>query len=121
MAARLAYPDRPVILLSGDGSMGFTIADWESAVRQNLPFVGIVADDRAWGVVASGQKRRFPGEPLIACELGPIRFAQVAEACGAMGVEVSSVDEIGPAIERGLAAKRPCLIHVPIVGGGPLD
>lgn len=121
MAARLAYPDRPVLLLSGDGSMGFNLADWESAVRQALPFVAIVADDQAWGIVVSGQKRRQPGEVPVACRLGPIRFAAAADACGALGLEVSHADEIEPAIEQALASGRPSLIHVPIAQGGPAD
>ncbi len=46
MAARLTYPSHPVILLTGDGSMGFNLADLESAVRHRLPFVVLVADDQ---------------------------------------------------------------------------
>src|SRR5262249_41383713 len=45
MSARLTYPDRPVVLLAGDGSFTFTVAELECAVRQKLPFVAIVADD----------------------------------------------------------------------------
>ena len=48
MAARLAYPDRPVILLSGDGALGYGLPEFESAARQRLPFVVIVADDMGY-------------------------------------------------------------------------
>jgi len=121
MAAKVAYPQRPAILLSGDGSMGFNIADWESATRQNLPFVGIVADDQAWGIVVSGQTRRYGAADTVAARLGRIRFDQMAEACGALGMRVEEPRDLAPAIERGLAAARPCLIHVPIAHGGPAD
>ena len=121
MAARLAYPDRGVILLSGDGSMGFNIADIESAVRQRLPYVAIVADDQAWGIVVSGQTRRYGTADTVASRLGSLRFDQVADACGALGLRADSPTEIAPAIEKGLSAGRPCLIHVPITHGGPQD
>jgi acetolactate synthase-1/2/3 large subunit len=72
MGARLAFPDSPVILLSGDGAFTFNISDLESAVRQKLHFVALVADDQGWG--------------MMDARLGPIAFAQVAEAFGARGI-----------------------------------
>ena len=119
MAARVAYPDRPVILLSGDGSMGFNISDLESAARQGLPFVAVVADDRAWGITASNQMARYGRENTVACMLGSIRFDLAAEAFGAIGLRVQAAEEIGPAVERGLSADRPTVIHVPVALGGP--
>ncbi len=121
MAARLAAPDRPVILLSGDGASTFTIADLESAARQGLPFVMVLADDEAWGIVVTGQGRHYGADNLTGCKLGPIRYDQLAESLGCHGVRVEAPDAIGPAIERGLAADRPTLVHVPIATGGPAD
>jgi acetolactate synthase-1/2/3 large subunit len=121
MATRLAFPDRPVILLSGDGSIGFNTMDLESAARQHLPFVVMVADDQAWGIVVSGQSQRWGVEHMVGCQLGPVRFEQIAEACGALGLRADRPQDIAPAIARGLAADRPCLIHVPIEHGGPAD
>ncbi|NLC59556.1 MAG: thiamine pyrophosphate-binding protein [Armatimonadetes bacterium] len=117
MAARLAYPDRPVVLLSGDGSMTFTLAELECAARQRLPFVAIVADDQAWGIVAVAHQEVY-GEPL-ASRLGPLRFDLVAEGFGARGVRVSRPEEIAPAIREALSADLPTVIHVPIAGGFP--
>ena len=57
MAARALYPDRAVILLSGDGSFTFTVAELECAARQGLPFVAVVADDECWGIVSGHQQR----------------------------------------------------------------
>jgi acetolactate synthase-1/2/3 large subunit len=58
MAVRSLYPDKPILLLSGDGSATFTIAELEAATRQKLPFVCVVADDSAWGIVISMSRRR---------------------------------------------------------------
>lgn len=119
MAARVGFPNQPVILLSGDGSMTFTIADLECAARQRLPFVVIVADDEAWGIVATAHTKRF-GRPITST-LGPIRFDLLAQGFGVRGVRASRADEIAPAIREGLSADRPTVIHVPIVGGMPGD
>ncbi len=115
MAARLCYPDRPVILVSGDGAMTFTVAELECAARQRLPFVAVVADDQAWGITRTGHQRQF-GEP-ISSDLGPVDFAMLAEALGARGVRVSQAPEIIAEIRRGIEADRPTVIHVPIKGG----
>ncbi|MHC4404440.1 MAG: thiamine pyrophosphate-binding protein, partial [Planctomycetota bacterium] len=80
VAARALDPDRPVILLSGDGSFTFTVAELECASRQGLPFVAVVADDRRWGISASGHVRSY-GEPLFST-LGPTRLDKVAEGFG---------------------------------------
>lgn len=119
MAARALYPDRPVILISGDGSLTFTVAELESAARQRLGFVILLADDQAWGITLTEQRRRYGHG--ITSELGPIEYATMAEAFGAHGVRVASATELVPAIRRGLSADRPTLIHVPVVRSNPAD
>jgi acetolactate synthase-1/2/3 large subunit len=119
MAARLLYPDRPILLLSGDGAFTFTVAELESAARQRLNFVAIVADDAAWGIVV-GEHRREYGR-LMACELGPVRFDLVAEGFGCRGVRISNPQEIKPALREALAHEHPTVIHVPIVRSSPAD
>ncbi len=121
IGAKLAFPERPVLLLSGDGSFGFTPADLETAVRHCTPFTAVVADDRAWGIVASGQRARRSDEPLLACELGPARYDRVAEGFGALGLRVDGAGAILPAVQQGLAARRLAVVHVPIERGGPAN
>ncbi|MBM3728600.1 MAG: thiamine pyrophosphate-binding protein [Acidobacteria bacterium] len=117
MAARLVYPEAPVILLSGDGAFTFTVAEIECAVRQKLPFVAIVADDESWGITRTGHERQF-GEP-ISSTLGPIAFDQLARSLGARGVVATAADQIGPLLDEALALREVTVIHVPIVGGNP--
>lgn len=117
MAARLAFPNRPVILLSGDGAFTFNIADIESAVRQGLGFVAIVADDQGWGITRSGHMRQF-GTP-IASSLGLIDFAEVARALGARGVKASTPEALTRELRTALDEGTVSVIHVPIVGGNP--
>lgn len=117
MAARLAYPERPVILLSGDGAFTFNVADLESAARQGLGFVAIVADDQAWGITRVGQMKKY-GE-AAASTLGPVAFDRLAESMGARGVRVDAAAEIAPALRRAMGESRVTVIHVPISGGNP--
>jgi len=119
IAAKLLHPDRPVLLLSGDGAIGFTIAELEIAVRHQVPIVVVVADDQAWGIVASGQKRSL-GEP-IASLLGPVDYAKVAQGFGARGVTVRTPDELTAAARQALGADRPTVIEVPLALLGPTD
>jgi len=121
MAAKLAYPDRPVLLLSGDGAFGFTVTELEAAVRQGLPFVAVVANDEAWGIVVSGQLKEWGEEGVIASKFGTIRFDRVAEALGANGLRIENPEELAPAIRQGFSADRPTVIDVPISLGGPAD
>ena len=119
MAARGLYPNRPIILLSGDGSFTFTVAELECAARQRLPFVCIVAEDECWGISVTGHRKRY-GPPLYS-DLGPTRLDLVAEGFGCRGIRVEQLDQLQREIEAGLAADRPTVIHVPIVHGGPND
>ena len=119
MAARAIYSDRPIVLISGDGSITFTIAEFESAARQGLNFVVVLADDEAWGITVTGHVNRY-GQ-AISSELGPINYTQMAEAFGARGVRVERAEEIAPAIREGFNAPGPTLIHVPIGQSNPAE
>lgn len=118
MAARLAFPEKPVVLLSGDGAFTFTVAELECAVRQKLPFVAVVADDQCWGITHSGHLKQF-GEG-IATQLGSIRFAQLAESMGARGISVDTKDELAAALRESIGRREVTVIHAPISGGNPV-
>jgi acetolactate synthase-1/2/3 large subunit len=117
MGARLAFLDAPVVLLSGDGAFTFTVAELESAARQKLHFVVIVADDQGWGITRTGHLRQF-GEP-IASALGPVAFDRLAEALGARGVIADTPERLRSELDRALAQDAVTVIHAPIVGGNP--
>jgi len=117
MAARAVHPDRPIVLVSGDGAITFTVAELESAARQQMPFVAIVADDQQWGISVTGHIAQF-GEPLNSL-LGPTQLDRVAEGFGCQGLRAETFEEVTAAIGKGLQADRPTLIHVPIVPSSP--
>jgi acetolactate synthase-1/2/3 large subunit len=117
MAARLAFPDRPVILLSGDGAFTFNVADLECAARQHLGFVAIVADDEGWGITRAGHIRQF-GE-AITSSLGPIAFDRLAESMGARGVRVETPEQLAAELRPAIARTEVTVIHARITGGNP--
>jgi acetolactate synthase-1/2/3 large subunit len=109
VALKLARPAHPLLLLSGDGSAGFTLGDIETALRFRTPYVAVVAHDSAWGIEADSRPEELRGGTM----LGEIRFDRVAQALGARGVFIEHADQIGPAIEEGLATDTVTFIHVP--------
>lgn len=117
MAARLAFPQRRVLLLTGDGSLGFGLPEFQSAARQNLPFVAVLANDQAWGIVVSGQRKA--GRPCAASGLGACDWVRAVEGLGGRGVRVTRPEEIAPAVEEGFASGRPTLVEVPLTVLGP--
>ncbi len=119
MAAKLAFPERKVLLVIGDGSLGFCVPEFQSAVRHGIPFVAVVADDEAWGIVVSGQKAR--GAACVASELGECGWAQAAMGFGARGVAVTRPEDIAPAIEDGFASGEPTLVEVPLAVLAPSE
>lgn len=121
MGAKLAYPEKDVLLLSGDGSFGFTPAELESAVRQELPFVAVVANDSAWGSVYSNQRDQYGERGVIASELGPISYDEVAEGFGANGRRAERRSEIAEAVEAGFSAETPTVVDVPVSVAAPRD
>jgi len=114
MVSNLIRPGKPVLLLSGDGSAGFTITEIETALRFGTPYVAVIAHDSAWGIVVDGQ----PKGRQVASHLGEIRFDKVAEALGARGVFIEHPSQLEPAIAEGLKLDTVTVIHVPTMQVG---
>ncbi len=112
LAAKLAYPDERVLVLTGDGSVGLNFSEFDTAVRHNLPIVVVVNNDQAWGMCKHEQQVRFGQEGIVATELNATRYDQAAEAFGVHGELVEDASEIIPAIERAFASGKPACVNV---------
>jgi acetolactate synthase-1/2/3 large subunit len=111
LAAKLARPSQPVVLLLGDGALGFSGMEFDTLARHGVAVLGIVGNNGIWAL------EKHPMEALygysVAAELRPeTRYDTVAEALGADGILVGTPAELRPALERGLAATGPTLINV---------
>ena len=111
IAAGLVHRDRAVVALVGDGGLGMTLAEVETAVRSGLRTVVLAFDNQRYGMIRSYQDRR-PGAAAVATDLGPIDFAAAARALGARGVRVEDDASFEPALRQALVADRPTVIHL---------
>jgi acetolactate synthase-1/2/3 large subunit len=114
IAAKLAKPESPVIVLTGDGGMGFHSWEIHTALRFKLPIVVIVGNDQGWGMERALQAGFY--NRTIGVELGPMRYDKVVEAMGGHGEHVEHPAELGPAIERALKAGRAACVNVMMRG-----
>ena len=114
LAAQKAHPDKRVLIVYGDGSFGLNGFEFDTAIRFNLPIVGIVGNDAAWGQMMRPQLAFFPGKPSVATQLNYTRYDKIVEAMGGHGEYVTTPDQIRPALERAFASGKAACINVEI-------
>ncbi len=114
LAAQIARPDKRVLIIYGDGSFGLNGFEYDTAVRFELPIVGIVGVDGLWGQMARPQAAAYGANRSVATKLNFTRYDKIVEAMGGHGEYVESPDEIGPALERAFASGKPALVNVVI-------
>ncbi len=117
-AAKLAFPDRQVLVVTGDGSVGLNFAEFDTMARHNLPVVTVVFNDSAWGMSKHGQQIMLQGR-TVATELGLIHYEKAAEGFGCHAELVAQPQEIVPALQRAFASGRPACLNV-IIDGEPI-
>jgi acetolactate synthase-1/2/3 large subunit len=111
MAAKLAHPDRQVLLLSGDGAFGFSAMEFDTMVRHRIPVVCVIGNNGIWAL------EKHPMQSMlgtsIAADLGVrTRYDKVVEALGGYGELVDRPDEVRPALERAFKSGLPACINV---------
>ena len=116
MAAHVARPGAVVFALSGDGSIGFHFAEFETAARHGLPFVMVIGNDLRWNAEHQIQLRDYGEGRLAGCDLTAARYDLAAQAMGAHGEFVTSPEDLQPALERAVASGRPACVNVMIEG-----
>lgn len=116
IALKLAHPDRPVAVITGDGSLGFYLAEIDTAVRHKLPIVIIVGNDAGWGLERELQAATVAGSPNVACELAPTRYDVITIGFGGDGETIEHLDDVAPAVTRAFASPVPYCLNVKIRG-----
>ncbi|MFZ0088266.1 MAG: acetolactate synthase [Solirubrobacteraceae bacterium] len=111
LAAKLAAPDRQVVLLLGDGAFGFSGMEFDTLARHGVRVVAVMGNNGIWAL------EKHPMEYLygysVAAELRPeTRYDEVVTALGGHGELVRTPAELRPALERAFAADRPALVNV---------
>ena len=111
MAAKLARPDRQVVLLSGDGAFGFSAMEFDTMVRHRIPVVCVVGNNGIWALEKHPMQNMLGAS--VAADLGSrTRYDKVVEALGGYGELVDRPDEIRPAMERAFRSGVPACLNV---------
>uniref|UniRef100_Q01Q83 Thiamine pyrophosphate enzyme domain protein TPP-binding n=1 Tax=Solibacter usitatus (strain Ellin6076) TaxID=234267 RepID=Q01Q83_SOLUE len=116
IALQLAHPGRRVVAITGDGALGFYLAEMDTAARFKLPIVLIVGNDAGWGLERELQSWATHGAPTVGCELAPARYDLVMKAFGGDGETIEHPEEVKPALARAFASGVPYCLNVKIRG-----
>ncbi|MBC7283284.1 thiamine pyrophosphate-binding protein [Hoeflea sp.] len=116
LAARAARPGATVFALMGDGTVGFHLAEFETAARENLSFVAIVGNDACWNAEHQIQLREYGQERLIGCQLSGARYDQAVEALGGHGEYVTDLADLDAALSRAVTSGKVACVNVVIDG-----
>ena len=113
LATKYARPDKEVVCLFGDGALSLTGWDFETMVRFNLPFVGIVGNNSSMNKIRYGQIQKY-GEDRgrVGNTLGDVKYDEFAKMLGGYGEEVRDPKDIAPALQRARESGKPSLINV---------
>jgi acetolactate synthase-1/2/3 large subunit len=113
MAAKVARPDREVVCLFGDGAFSLTGWDFETMVRFDLPFIGVVGNNSYMNQIRYGQIQKYgPERGDVGNKLGDEHYDRFAQMLGGYGEEVREPGQIRPALERARESGKPALINV---------
>jgi acetolactate synthase-1/2/3 large subunit len=113
LAAKHARPDKEVVALFGDGAFSLTGWDFETLVRYNLPFVGIVGNNSSMNQIRYGQEQKYGADRgRVGNTLGDVKYDEFARMLGGYGEEVRDPKDIAPALQRARESGKPSLINV---------
>jgi acetolactate synthase-1/2/3 large subunit len=111
LAAKLAHPDRQVVILLGDGALGFSVMEYETLARHGVAVVGVMGNNGIWAL------EKFPMEYIygysVVADLEPERrYDEIVASMGATGSLVERPAELRPALERAFEGEKPALVNV---------
>jgi acetolactate synthase-like protein len=116
MSAKITNPEANVWLLYGDGAAGFSIMEFDSCARQNIPIIAVVGNDAGWTQIARDQVVILQDD--VGTVLTHMDYHMVAKACGGHGILVQKQDEVEAALQEAIEVSnsgKPVLINV-IIG-----
>jgi acetolactate synthase-1/2/3 large subunit len=108
MAARLQFPDRPILCTIGDGGFGMTHAELETCVRERIPFITVIYNDSALSLIDVAQQNR--GYPTCGVKYGRVDFAAVASGFGVWSRRVETMEALEDAVREARQIDRPAVI-----------
>jgi acetolactate synthase I/II/III large subunit len=110
IGAKIAHPDRPVVVLSGDGSFGFGAMELDTAARHDLAIAVVVGNDGGWGIVRHMQQ--VVHGRAVASDLPGTAYEKIAEMAGGHGERIERATDLELALHNAFAAKMPVVLNV---------
>ena len=113
-AAKLKHPDKRVLAIMGDGSVGFNFMEFHTAIRKKLPIVVVISNDQAWGMIMHSQQLRLGHNIPNGTELGWVDYHKMVEALGGFGICVEKPENIRSALEAAFASGKTACVNVKV-------
>jgi pyruvate oxidase/acetolactate synthase-1/2/3 large subunit len=110
MAAALAYPDRQIVCIAGDGGFSMVMEDFLTALKYQMPVKVFVLNNQSLGMIQ--QEQKVEGYQSWQTELYNYNFADFAEHSGGTGIKVTEPDELEAAVGKALSAKKPVIVDI---------
>jgi pyruvate dehydrogenase (quinone)/pyruvate oxidase len=110
IAAQVAFPERQCVAFVGDGGFSMLMAEFATAVKYKLPVKIIVIKNNTLGMI-KWEQMVFLGNPEYGCDLQPIDFVAIAQACGGLGYRIEDPEKCGAILDQALSAPGPVLVE----------
>lgn len=111
LGAKLAFPDKPVVALSGDGGFMMTVQELETAVRNQIPIICLVFNNEMYGTIRMHQEKHYPHR-VVGTDLGKVTFADLAKSVGANGYQVHNMESFIKSFETAMNDEHPAVIEI---------
>ena len=110
LAAALAYPDRQIVCLTGDGGLTMVLGDFLTALKYNLPVKAFVMNNKRLGMIM--QEQKMEKYESWQTELHDFSFAVFAEGAGGLGIKVTEPSELEEAVDKALKSNKPTIVDI---------
>jgi len=110
MAAQIAYPDKQVVCITGDGGFSMVMGDFLTAVKYALPIKVILFNNKQLGMIM--QEQKVENYPNWQTDLYNCNFAEYARNCGGLGIKVADPKELDRSIENALSSDKPVIVDI---------
>ncbi|MGH7799733.1 MAG: acetolactate synthase large subunit [Thermodesulfobacteriota bacterium] len=112
IAAKLLYPQRKVVTVTGDGGFLMNSQELETAVREGVPFVSLIFHDKSYSLIEIKQQITFGRKSHV--NFGNPDFVKFAESFGAIGYRIEAAGELKPVLEEAFSKNKPVIIDCPV-------
>jgi len=112
VAAKLVYPKRKIVAVTGDGGFMMNMQELETAVRIGTPFVTLIFNDGGYGLIEWKQQIHFGKSAFI--KFGNPDFVKLADSMGLKGYRIESASDLIPTLKEALAQSVPAVIDCPV-------